>query len=397
MRHSSTRRTLLALTLVASLAVPDVAPALHAQDASALPKRTPRSRLLAIVGGLLGGAIGVGFAKGSDSGIGGSCLGLQCVIVAGAVGGAVFGYFIGREYDATYAERYRGVPPLHLENISADLEGDPLALAVNDSTIAVAGSAGVQLFRSGDGLLAQSRRAGGLRGIAVVAIAPTTGWIALGSPSGLYLFPPRAGPGILVRSGGIGAATSTDDRVFFGVDGRLETTPLGTDTTRVWAGVALGGGGGARDLAVDSARSILWVITAGDLESYRISSDSIFRLGAAPLGGGGRRLAITHDTIAVAMGEGGIRLFDARDPAAPRTIANWTVAHFVYDVSIDAGRLFAAAGPEGVYVIDLRSDTLRTIGLARELGFAAALASRGGHTYILDRRSNALRRIVSDF
>jgi hypothetical protein len=37
------------------------------------------------------------------------------------------------------------------------------------------------------------------------------------------------------------------------------------------------------------------------------------------------------------------------------------------------------------------------LGLARGLGFASALVSRGGHTYILDRRTNSLRRIDSDF
>jgi hypothetical protein len=40
---------------------------------------------------------------------------------------------------------------------------------------------------------------------------------------------------------------------------------------------------------------------------------------------------------------------------------------------------------------------VRTVGLAPEPGVATALASRGGYTYILDRRANALRRILSDF
>ena len=398
MRLPAARCTLLALTLSATLPAAGPVPALHAQSTSASDHRTPRSRILAIVGGLVGGALGVVFAKSSSSDVGGSCLGLQCVIVAGTVGGAVSGYFIGREYDITYAQRYRGVSPLDIRSVDADLEGEPIALAASDSAISVAGSDGVQLFSSGAGLLQQSRRAGGIRGITVVALAPSTGWIALGSPSGLYLFPPNGGPGALVRAGSVTAASATDRGVYFGVDDRLELAPFQTDTTRAWPGIALGASGAARDVVVDSARSLVWVVTARDLRSYRVASDSLLvPLGVAPLGGAGLRLAMAHDTIAVAMGEKGVRLFDVSNAATPRAFADWNVARFVYDVSIDDGRLFAAAGPEGVFVVSLGAAPLRTVGLARGLGFASALVSRGGHTYILDRRSNSLRRIDSDF
>lgn len=398
MRHPAARCTLLALTLAATMSAAGPVAALQAQGTPAPGHRVARSKILAVVGGLVGGIVGLAFAKGSSSDLGGSCLGLQCVIVAGTAGGAVFGYFIGREYDITYAQRYRGVKPLDIPSTDVDLEGEPLSLAAGDSTISVAGSAGVQLFSTGDAITVQAVRAGGLRGISVVALAPSTGWIALGSPSGLYVFPPGGGPGALVRGGSVGAAEATNHSVYFGVDDRLEVAPFQADTTRGWPGIALGEGGAARDLAVDSARSVVWVVTGRYLQSYRIAGDSLFLpLASAPLGGAGRRLALVHDTIAVAMGAEGVRLFDVSNPAAPRTFADWTVARFVYDVSIDDGRLFAAAGPEGVYVISLRSGAPSTLGLARGLGFAAALVSRGGHTYILDRRSNSLRRIDSDF
>ncbi|HET7551799.1 MAG TPA: hypothetical protein VFK04_10945 [Gemmatimonadaceae bacterium] len=320
------------------------------------------------------------------------------MILAGTAGGAVFGYFIGREYDVTYAQRYRGVHPLDIPNVDAGLEGEPIALSASDSSIGVAGSEGVELFRSDSKLLAQARRAGGLRGVSVVALAPTSGWIALGSPSGLYLFPPGGGPGALVRSGDVSAATASDSGVFVGVDDRLEITPFQMDTTRVWPGVALGSSGAARDLVLDPARSLVWVVTSSDLRSYRVEGDSIVGpLGSASLDGAGHRLALANDTIAVAMGERGIRFFDVTDASKPRAFANWRTARFVYDVSIDHGRLFAAAGPEGVYVLTLASGKPQALGLARDLGFASALVSRDGHTYILDRRTNSLRRIDSDF
>ena len=398
MRHPAASTALLALTFSATISAAGTTPALGAQAASASEHRVPRSKILAVVGGVVGGVVGIVFARSSSSRLGGSCLGVQCVIVAGTAGGAIFGYFIGREFDINYAQRYRGVKPLDIPSTDAELEGDPVALAASDSVISVAGSEGVQLFPVGTELVAQARRAGGLRGISVVALAPSTGWIALGSPSGLYLFPPGGGPGALVSSGIVGAATATDSGVIFGIDDRVEVAPFRTDTTRSWPGVELGSGGAVRDIEVDSARSLVWVVTGRYLKSYRIASDSILvPLGSASLEGAGRRLALAHDTIAVAMGEKGVLFFDTSDAAAPRVFADWTTARFVYDVSIESGRLFAASGPEGVYVISLQSGAPRTLGLARGLGFAAALVSRGGHTYILDRRSNSLRRIDSDF
>jgi len=398
MRHPAARSALLVLVFAAALPTAQPACALHAQSGSGSGHRTPRSKILAVVGGLVGGTIGVVFARSSSSSLGGSCLGVQCVIVAGAAGGAIFGYFIGREYDVTYAQRYRGVAPIDIPSTHADLEGIPVALSVSDSSIAVVGSEGVELFRAASQMLAQARRAGGLRGLSVVALAPTSGWIALGSPSGLYLFPPDGGPGALVRGGDVSAAAASDEKVVVGVSDRLEVAPFQLDTTRVWPGVALGEGGAARDVKLDPTRSLVWVVTGRDLRAYRMEDDSLAGpVGAVPLDGAGRRLALARDTVAVAMGDRGIRFFDVSDAANPRAFANWNVARFVYDVSMDQGRIFAAAGPEGVYVLTLDSGQPRALGLARGLGFTSALVSHGGHTYILDRRTNSLRRIDSDF
>jgi hypothetical protein len=56
-----------------------------------------------------------------------------------------------------------------------------------------------------------------------------------------------------------------------------------------------------------------------------------------------------------------------------------------------------ASGVEGVYVLDTGGPGLKTEGLARELGFAIALVSGGGYTFVLDRTTNSLRRFASDF
>jgi hypothetical protein len=76
-----------------------------------------------------------------------------------------------------------------------------------------------------------------------------------------------------------------------------------------------------------------------------------------------------------------------------REVGRWAEARFVYDVALAGERLYAGAGPEGVFVIDAATVPLRTIGLAFDLGFAASLLSREGYTYILDRRTSSVRRI----
>lgn len=388
-------RVLLA-TLCAAMVLATLAPPVRAQDTAAPPHRTPRRKILAIAGGIAGGLLGLGITRTASGGSKGGCAGIPCIVIGSTVAGAALGYLIGRDYDRTYMERYRGVAPLHIASITADLEGEPVALAVVDSTIAVAGSVGVMIFSSAQGdLREEARRAGGLRGISVVAIAPRTEWLALGSPVGLYLFPPRSGPGALVREGDVGAAVATPTMTYAAIGDRIVALPLSGDTAEGWATAPLSSP--ARDLTVDSARALLWAVTDRDLESYRITADSLARLGAVPLESAGRGLALTGDTVVVALGEQGVQLYDASDPATPRPLARWSVAHFVYDVSVDRGRIFAAAGPEGVYVLEARAGKLHSLGLARSLGFASALASHGGYTYILDRRTNTLRRIRSDF
>ena len=90
-------------------------------------------------------------------------------------------------------------------------------------------------------------------------------------------------------------------------------------------------------------------------------------------------------------------LLDAANPPALSELSRWTTGRYVYDVSLVASRLYAAAGVEGVYVLGTDGDQLTTIGLARELGFAVALSSRGGYTYVVDRSTTSLRRINTDF
>lgn len=382
------------LVLCLAIAATTLAPIASTVDAQDRGGRFPRKYLFSLIGAAVGTAVGGSYIAFQGQSQPGNCGEPSCVVTVTVVAGALIGYMIGREFDELHALRYRGGAPLNPQSIAAGLAGDPTLLTVEDDLIAIGGTAGVQLFRSTpNALRADGRRAGGVRGIAALDLAQP-GALALGSVTGLYLFPPREGPGMLVRPGEIGATVTTVDRVFIGSGSRVESAPLSADTARTWPGVDVGAQ--VRDLEVDLARNIVWAITDSALVALRIAGDSLESLSRTPFESRARALAIEGSRIAVAFGEQGVRMYDAANPEAPRQSAAWEGARFAYDVSLAGMRMFVAAGPEGLYVLDVSVEPV-VIGLARELGFAAAVSSFGQFTYILDRSTNSVRRIESEF
>jgi len=355
----------------------------------------PRRFIFAAVGALAGAAASSAYLfTDDDNSMGGTCTQRKCVVPISVGSGAMIGFMIGREFDQLHALRYRGGAPLKPPTVSTSTIPSATVIAVRDSIVAVGGAGGVQVLASGKDLRALGRRASGVRGIAAVDVVPG-GSLALGSAAGFYLYPARKGPGSLVREGSTTAIAGAPERIFVGVGTRVEAVPPGADTTRTWPGVELGAPVVA--LAYDGARRLVWALTDSSLIALRPAGDSLERLGAVKTGAGGRRLAVQGARVAVAMGEAGVRLFDAADPTSPQEIARWNVARFVYDVSFGGRRLYAASGIEGVYVLDAGGRQLVTEGLARELGFAVALASAEGYTFVLDRTTDSVRRIPSDF
>jgi hypothetical protein len=183
--------------------------------------------------------------------------------------------------------------------------------------------------------------------------------------------------------------------VFSASGSRISITPVDADSTLPWPGLTLAAP--VRALALDDARGILWAVTDQQLVSMRVHGDTLTRIGGAPIDGGARRVAASQEMVAVAVGERGVRLFNVADPAQPQARRPWTVGRFAYDVSLDGSRLFIAAGPDGVFVVELHPTYIVTIGVARNLGFASSIVSRNGYTYLLDGRTNSLRRMISKF
>ena len=361
---------------------------LAAQRGDAVPsdRRTPRRTVLAIVGAIAGGAGGAFFSRQAADG---ACQG--CYVAGGALIGGVAGFFIGRELDQMHDVRFRGVPRMRIPFDEQALDGDPLALTARDTLLAVATTTGITILSSTSDLRALARRANGIRGISALDLTSRTHAMAVATPTGLYLYPPIRGPGVLLREGTIQAATASDDHVFFAIGPRVEWAPVSADSARPWAGLDLDAP--IADLEWDQTRRILWTLTDTNLVALAWEEDSVRVESQTRVDAGGRSLTVHGDRLALVLGSGGVALLDVRDSSAPRELARWTDARFVYDAALTGDRLYAGAGPEGVFVIDASRVPLRTIGLAFDLGFAASLLSRDGYTYILDRRTSSVRRI----
>jgi hypothetical protein len=147
------------------------------------------------------------------------------------------------------------VPRLRIPFVEQSLDGDPFALAARDTLLAVATSTGVTILSSTDVLLTRGRRARGIRGISALDLTSRTHAMVVATPTGLYLYPPISGAGVLLRKGTIQAASASDDHVFFALGPRIEWAPLHGDSAGRWPGLDLSAP--VSDLEWESRRRIL--------------------------------------------------------------------------------------------------------------------------------------------
>jgi len=207
--HRASVSRLASLTLI-PLALAGSPSGLSAQqigDSAAAGRVThPHSRalVLGIVGAVIGGLAAFGFSKGSGSGRS------PGTIALGTAAGGLTGFFVGRQLDERRAIAFHGTPSLRIPNVGVELEGEPSVLTLREDKAAVGGSAGVQLFAATDDrMVLLAHRASGLQGVDALDIAPRSGWLALGSRTGLYLYPPLSGPGLLVRRASVSAIAAS--------------------------------------------------------------------------------------------------------------------------------------------------------------------------------------------
>lgn len=355
--------------------------------------RVPRKWVMAGIGALVTGVISLAFITGNPNTDIGGCNSKQCVVPVTVGAGLFLGFLIGNEMDHLYNLRYAHAPPLDLQ--SADI---PLTLVANDltvrrSTVLVAGEGGVELIKTGTGLSQLGVRARGLRGIGSVTSDSVTNALLVGTGVGLYRFPLTGDEaGTLAHAGEISAASTDSSRVAIGLGTAFQIAALEQDSLRFF-GDPIEEGSRVVDVQWGK-KDILWVLTEDRLGAYRVdSAGAATLLGADSLPATGRRLAMDDSIALVAAGAGGVFAISLSDPTAPKTLANWAGARFAYDATIVHGIAYLAAGPEGMYILDLNATGFAARGLGRDAGFVAAVKSDGQSIYLIDRTGGLLRRI----
>jgi hypothetical protein len=134
---------------------------------------------------------------------------------------------------------------------------------------------------------------------------------------------------------------------------------------------------------------------SGDSILAVCGTDGLLRMSAQgkPLGGFGtlgeaRRLSLEGTRMAVALGKGGLDLFDIRDPERPERITHLASADGVHDAELSGGMLCTAEGKAGFHLYELDRDgkpvergAIPTVYMAnriRPLGGKLYLAEDGG-------------------
>jgi hypothetical protein len=373
--------------------------ALNAQtDAPRVDRRIPRRLVFGLAGAAVGGLAGALYSRSASSGM---CSSSACRVPFGASIGGITGFAIGRELDRLHALRFRGGAPLRIPNASAPIGFEPTAIGAGNGIVGVGGTDGVAVFSSTGAFARDTLRAFGVRGITAVAYAPDER-LAVGARSGLYVFPPQRGAGTVVRDGaisGVVPARRNSRELIVASGDRVELVAEQSDSVRAWPGISLGTPIVALqpDDRFSGERAIVWALADSLLVAVEHDSTGLHEVTRLSLGVSGRRLAIAGTRAAIAAGDHGVLVLDIADVAVPRVIARWTGPQFAYDVAVAGSRLYVAAGVEGVYLVDIGRDRPPTIGLARGLGFATALATQGGFIYVIDRSSNTIRRLSAGY
>jgi hypothetical protein len=341
----------------------------------------------------LGGALLVGvpaYAFTGERSIKAACSSKQCIgLVAGMIGGAV-GFLIGSEMDKSYERRMAAGPTLDYKfrDVRLDLVPDRITPFPGGAAVAGVGGARV-VFRDGT----VSPRGSGVRGIEDVAVLPSLNLLVLSTFSNLIGFPvaddSAQGQVIDERGGGTMelfqnrlAVASLDSvrllRLSRDDDDVLVETLAGFETTEF-----------VTDMAFSGYGRVGWVLMEDRLVAY---GADLRRIGEIVLPAAGRTVRARGSRLAVAAGTNGVFILDARDPAAPQVVQHYTGVRFAYAADLDGDRLYVAAGPEGVAVVDIAAERPKVLGVARRARFATdVVVAASGEVWILDRDGRSVQ------
>ncbi|MBI1967302.1 MAG: hypothetical protein HYS40_04880 [Gemmatimonadetes bacterium] len=359
--------------------------------------RLPRQWLYAAGGIAFGLGVTAIYNAGNYSKSLGWCSSAKCVGVFSTAAGGLVGYLIGHEVESKHRLRYRLAPPLDLPSRARMLRTRASGLELDRQLVAVVGDEGIELVSAEPRLDHLGHRARGLRDIADVGLRADAASLLVGTGTGLYLFSVTGQTeGVRALGGEVHAVAARGARVAVASGGVLQIGMVAGDSV-TWRADSGAFAGRTTDLRWEND-TLLWVLTESALTAVAVPSDSApVALGSVELRGPARRLAVKAGAVAVAAGAEGVYLLRTTDPAMPRVVAHWAEPRYVYDVALwtDEGgtRVFAGAGPEGLYVLEPEGGQLKAVGLVSNVGFVAALAAGPDALYALDRTGGVLRRL----
>ena len=380
-------RTAVCLTLALVMSAPP----------AGAQSRVPRQWLFGAGGVALGLGVTAVYSSGHFNRSLGWCSSAKCVGIFSTTTFGLVGYLIGHEIDGKHRRRYRLAPPLEFPSRTRMLRFRASGLELDRNLVAVVGDDGIELVSAEPRLQYQGQRARGLRDIADVGLRTEAASLLVGTGTGLYLYSITGqAEGVRALGGEVQAVATRGARVAVAAGGVLRVGTVTGDSV-AWRTDTSALAGRASDLRWEND-TLLWLLTESELTGYAMPADSApVRLGSVELRGPARRIAVSMGMIAVAAGAEGVYLVRTADPAAPRVAAHWAEPRYIYDVALwteDGGiRIFAGAGPEGMYVLEPDGPRLKATGLVTGVGFVAALAAGPDALYVLDRSGGVLRRI----
>jgi len=381
------------LTLMIALAVitqPGLASAQSVEEAEGATKW--RRWAGAATGALVLGGVASFTDQAGDQARTGVCDTTSCVVAIGSLIGAGLGFLLGSEWDRRVDKRTREGPTLEYDLSSVRLSASPTLLAEGEP--GVFALARDRVFFIDDDLNAEPI----LEGYAARALTVTMGGdLLLLSSSTDVVGVPLPGPAdeavAVADFGTASLAALGGGAIVASEPGRLRRLELSgspfapvllEDQTVATVGIPAA-------LALSAAGNVLWTLEDSSLVGRNpgnLSETTRLRLPSRATA-----FTLSGPTAFVAVGDSGAVAVDISDPRAPRVTLRLVGMDFAFDAAALDGRIYVAAGAQGVFVYEVASGQANRLGVIRDLDFAGDLLVRGGRLYILDRSAGSLFRL----
>lgn len=322
----------------------------------------------------------------------GVCDTTGCVVAVGSLLGAGLGYLLGSELDKSAVRRAREGPTIDVELAAVDLAEGVTGLLDAERGLFALGREGVDFVDASlvrralfEGFPA---RAGALLMDGALLVLASSSEVV-----GIPLPEPPEEPARLLDTGAASLLGLGDADVAVGEPGRLRRMAVGgsalapsllEEATAATAGLPAA-------LALGAGGSAVWTLEDSSLVARNPSS--LAALGQVSLPGRGVAVTLAGPMALVSMGNQGVAVVDVSDPRAPVAGEVLTGMDFAYDAAALDGRIYVAAGAQGLFVFDATGDRPTPLGVIRATDFAGDLLVKDGRLYILDRAAGRLYRL----